>query len=165
MRRAVLGAVCAVAASTVLGFGCSSPATSPATSPNSFTNVYSTVISRNCTNVYCHDNGVSVKTSGGLDMSSQTIAYWSLVDHILEGASCGNIVLQKRVVPYQPDNSIMYLKVSQTNPPCGVQMPADPVKLWPTGPAGGVPVFSGTALPADEQQLIYNWIKEGAQNN
>ncbi len=160
MRHTVLGAVCATTTFAVLGLGCSSPPPPP----NSFTNVYARVIAPSCTNVYCHDNGVSVKFSG-LDMSSQTIAYWSLVDHILEGPSCGNVILQKRVIPYQPENSLLYLKVSKANPPCGVQMPADPVQLWPTGPVGGMAVFSGTAVPANEQQLIYDWIKEGAQNN
>jgi predicted CxxxxCH...CXXCH cytochrome family protein len=161
MRHAVLGAVCAITASSVLGFGCSSPPPGP----NSFTQVYSTVIAKNCTNVYCHDNGVSVKTSGGLDMSSQVIAYWSLVDHILEGPSCGDVILQKRVIPFQPENSVMYLKVSEANPPCGVQMPADPYLLWPTWVSAPEAVFSGTPLSAQDQQLIYNWIEEGAQNN
>jgi hypothetical protein len=160
MRHAVLGAVCAITASAVFGFGCSS--SPPAAS--SFTHVYTTVIAPNCTNVYCHNNGVSLKF-GGLDLSSQVIAYWSLVDHILEGPSCANIILQRRVVPFHPETSIMYQKVSQTNPPCGVQMPADPAQLWPSGKTPQAVVFSGTALTSDQQQLIYDWIKEGAQNN
>jgi hypothetical protein len=40
-------------------------------------------------------------------------------------------------------------------------MPANPYVLTLKGSA----VFSGTALTAAQQQLIYNWIKEGAQNN
>jgi predicted CxxxxCH...CXXCH cytochrome family protein len=160
MRHAVLGAVCAITASAVSGLGCGSPAPGP----NSFTNVYSTVIAPNCTNVYCHDNGVPV-TVGGLDMSNQVIAYWSLVNHVLEGPSCGNTIAQRRVIPSQPENSLLYLKVSMGNPPCGVQMPADPVALWPSGPGAPSAVFSGKALSSDDQRLIYNWIKEGAQND
>jgi predicted CxxxxCH...CXXCH cytochrome family protein len=161
MRHAVFS-VWGVAASAVFGLGCSSPA--PA--PNSFTNVYSNVIAKNCTNVYCHDNGVPV-TLGGLDMSNQVIAYWSLVNHVLEGPSCGTgtTISQRRVVPYQPENSLLYLKVSMANPPCGVQMPADPVALWPSGAGAPSMVFSGKALSSDDQKLIYNWIKEGAQND
>jgi hypothetical protein len=153
-------AVWGVAASAVFGFGCSSPAPTP----NSFTNVYSKVIAPNCTNVYCHGNGVPV-TVGGLDMSNQVIAYWSLVNHVLEGPSCGNTIAQRRVIPSQPENSLLYLKVSMANPPCGVQMPADPVALWPSGAGAPSAVFSGTALSSGDQQLIYNWIKEGAQND
>jgi hypothetical protein len=148
-----------MAAPAILGAGCSSPAPGP----NSFTNVYATVLAPSCTSDYCHSHGVSLKYSN-LDLSSQTIAYWSLYDHLLEGPACSGD-LGKRVVPYDPEDSALYQKVSEANPPCGVQMPADPNQLWPSGPTPQAVVFSGTALPADQQQLIYNWIKEGAQNN
>jgi predicted CxxxxCH...CXXCH cytochrome family protein len=161
MRNAVFGALCWTTAAAVLGLGCSS---SPP-SANSFTQVYTTVLAPNCTNVYCHINGANVKYFGGLDMSNQTIAYWSLVDHLLEGPSCSDATLGRRVLPYHPEKSILYLKVSETNPPCGVQMPADPYAQWPSGTTNPQTVFSGTPLPADQQQLIYNWIKDGAQNN
>jgi len=160
MRHAAIGAVCVLSGAMVLGFGCSSPA--PST--NSFAHVYSTAIAPNCTSPYCHNNGVSLKWSG-LDLSNQVIAYWSLVDHILEGPSCANLVSARRVVPFHPETSLLYEKVSQTNPPCGVQMPADPNALWPSGTTPQAVVFSGTPLTADDQQLIFNWIKEGGQNN
>jgi len=75
------------------------------------------------------------------------------------GPSCSE--MGTRVIPGQPDQSILYLKISQTQPPCGVQMPADPAALSAMATA----VFSGTALPDDQQQLIHDWILDGAQNN
>jgi hypothetical protein len=161
----VLGAVCGITAFGVLGFGCSSPAPSP----NSFTNVYSQVLATSCTSDYCHNHGVILKWSN-LDLSSQTLAYWSLYDHLAEGPVCSTS-LGKRVVPYQPEESLLYQKVAPSYwapgmiPPCGAQMPADPNQMWPSGAAIQQVVFSGTPLTDQQQQLIYNWIKEGAQNN
>jgi hypothetical protein len=126
---------------------------------NSFTEVYTQVIQPNCTNAFCHYQYVGTRY-GALDMSSQVDAYWSLVDQLCVGAACsgnGN----RRVIPGDPEDSIMYLKVSQASPPCGVQMPADVGALTQMGSAA----FSGTALTADQQNLIYNWILEGAPNN
>ncbi len=154
MRRAVLGAVCGLFASAAVGFGCSS---APPTA-NSFTQVYATIIAPTCSSAFCHNNGVSLRY-GGLDMSSRVIAYWSLVDQPLVGPSCA--LMGTRVVPFQPGASIMYQKVSQAMPPCGSQMPADTTALLTKGSS----VFSGTALTSDQQQLIYNWIADGAQNN
>ena len=150
----VLGAVCGLSASAVLSFGCSSPP--PAA--NSFTQVYTTVIAPTCSSDFCHNNGVGIRFCG-LDMSSRVVAYWNLVDQPLVGPSCA--LMGTRVVPFQPAASLMYLKVSQTMPPCGSQMPADPTTLLTKGSA----VFAGNALSSDEQQLIYNWIKDGAQND
>jgi len=154
------GAVYALCIAAALGLGCSSSAPSP----NSFTNVYTQALAPNCTNSYCHFYGVPTKWSG-LDLSNQVIAYWSMVDHLPEGAVCNAPSLGRRVVPFRPEDSILYQKVSQANPPCGVQMPADPAQLFPLGPGNPQVVFSGKALPSDQRQLIYNWIKEGAQNN
>lgn len=137
-----------------LGLGCSS---SPPP-PDSFTEVYQKVIQPTCSSAFCHFAGISIKLSA-LDMSSQTAAYWNLVDAPTLGAVCGS--MGTRVVPGDPDHSIMYLKVSRATPPCGNRMPADTVILERTQSA----VFSGTPLTADQQQLIYNWIKDGAQNN
>jgi predicted CxxxxCH...CXXCH cytochrome family protein len=154
MRRTVLEAVCALLASAILALGCSSPAPPP----NSFSEVYAKVIAPTCSNDYCHFNGVSIRYSA-LDMSSRVIAYWNLVDQPLTGPSCA--LMGRRVVPFQPDASFMYQKVSKTMPPCGAQMPAETVELLTKGSA----VFSGNALTSDQLQLIFNWIAEGAQNN
>jgi hypothetical protein len=93
-------------------------------------------------------------------MSSQTIAYWSLLDVLCEGA-CGGTGF-RRVAPGDPANSMLYIKVSATTQMCGVQMPADDSLAYKTT---GEPSFSGSALSPTLQQLIYSWIKEGAQNN
>jgi hypothetical protein len=146
----------------LLASGCSaldpSPASNTSPAPNSFTEVYRTIIAPTCTNDYCHYNGVGIRYSA-LDMSSQVYAYQSLVGQPCMGPSCSE--MGTRVIPGQPDQSILYLKVSQAMPPCGSQMPADPVALTATGAS----VFSGTALPTDQQQLIHDWILGGAQNN
>jgi hypothetical protein len=151
------GAAFALSISMVLfGSGCSS---STAPSANSFTEVYAQIIGPSCTNDFCHYQNVGIRY-GALDMSTQIAAYWSLADVLCAGASCsgnGN----RRVVPGDPSDSILYLKVSESSPPCGAQMPADEAALRESGTT----VFSGTPLTADQQQLIYNWIYEGAQNN
>jgi hypothetical protein len=152
MKRAVLGA--AFALSVALALGCSSPPP-PA---NSFTEVYTKVIQPTCNSDFCHYSGVGIRYSA-LDLSSQVTAYWSLFAQPAMGASCSE--MGTRVVPGQPENSILYRKVSEAMPPCGSQMPANPTTLRSTGTT----TFSGTALTADQQMLIYNWILEGAQNN
>ncbi|HVZ86112.1 MAG TPA: hypothetical protein VHG72_04040 [Polyangia bacterium] len=142
--------------------GCSAldpaPASTAPPAAHSFTEVYRTVLAQTCSNDYCHYNGIGIRY-GALDMSSQVYAYWSLVGQPCMGPSCSE--MGTRVIPGQPDQSILYLKVTQTMPPCGSQMPADPAVLTATGNS----VFSGTALPDDQQQLIHDWILDGAQNN
>jgi hypothetical protein len=155
MRHAVLAAVSALSASAGLALGCSSPAPPAA---DSFTEVYAQVIAPSCSSAFCHYNGIGIRY-GALDMSSRVIAYWNLVDQPLTGPSCA--LMGSRVLPYQPEASIMYQKVSQTTPPCGSQMPADPEAFLTKGSS----VFSGKALSPDQLQLIFNWIAEGAQNN
>jgi hypothetical protein len=152
MRHAILGA--AFTAAVSMAVGCSSPP--PAA--NSFTEVYTKVIQPTCNSEFCHYSGVGIRYSA-LDLSSQVTAYWNLFEQPALGGSCSE--MGTRVVPGQPEISILYVKISETTPPCGAQMPANPNTLRTTGTA----TFSGTALPADQQALIYNWILEGAQNN
>ena len=155
MKRAVLGAVGGLCASLVLGLGCTA---APAPGPHAFSEVYATVIAPSCSSPFCHNNGVGIRYSG-LDMSSRVVAYWNLVDQPLAGPSCA--LMGTRVVPFQPAASLMYEKVNKAMPPCGSQMPANPTELLTKGSA----VFSGTALSSDQQQLIYDWIADGAQND
>jgi hypothetical protein len=163
MRKSALGAVCALSIVGVLSSGCSAldeitgGGTTPS-GPHSFTQVYTEVIQPTCTSSFCHYNGVGIRYSA-LDLSSRVYAYWSLVGQPCAGPSCSEN--GTRVIPGNPGASIMYLKVSETMPPCGSQMPADPDALT----AQGTSVFSGTALPDDQQQLIYDWIQAGALNN
>jgi hypothetical protein len=162
MRHTVLGTVFALSASVVLSFGCGSNTPSSA---NSFTKVYTEVIQPKCSNDFCHYNGVDIRF-GALDLSSQVRAYWSLVNMPCMGSSCSTGM---RVVPWNPDASVLYLKLlADDQVPaglsrCGTQMPAD--KDGYTTNGAGVETFSGPSLPADEQQLIYDWIQEGALYN
>jgi hypothetical protein len=160
MKHSIVGAAVALVAGTVaLGVGCSSPP--PAA--YSFTEVYKQIIQPNvssagCTSAFCHYAGVGIRYSA-LDMSSQVVAYWNLVDQACIGPLCG--AMGTRVVPFHPDESIMYLKVSETTPPCGSQMPADVTVLVDTGEAQ----FSGKPLSTPQLNLLKEWINEGAQNN
>jgi hypothetical protein len=156
MRHTVLGAVFTLSAAAALTFGCGSNTPSSA---NSFTNVYAEVIQPQCSNDFCHFNGTSIRFSA-LDLSSKVRAYWSLVGLPCMGPACSQSGI--RVVPWQPDISIMYQKLSPS-PPCGIQMPADSATYSTNGTSELT--FSGPALPSDQQQLIYNWIQEGAQDN
>jgi hypothetical protein len=152
----------AVAVASVLGAGCAplDPLDAPNPSPGaiSFTAVYRRVIAPTCSSNFCHYNLVGIRYSA-LDMSSQAYAYWGLVGQPAMGPSCSE--MGTRVIPGQPDQSVLYLKVSKSMPPCGSQMPADPVALTATGTS----IFSGNTLPADEQQLIHDWIAAGAPND
>lgn len=155
MKHVILEAAFAISVSGVLGIGCG-PGVAP--SANSFTRVYAEVIGPNCTNSFCHYDSVPTRYSA-LDMSTRVRAFWSLVAQPSLGPAC--FQQGTRVVPGNPDASIMYLKISMTTPKCGAQMPADRAQLLTLGSA----MFSGTAVSPDQQQLVRAWIEEGAQNN
>jgi hypothetical protein len=162
MRRTVLGAVFALSVSVTLSLGCGSGAPPAA---NSFTKVYTEVIQPSCANDYCHYYGVAganalTPGNSGLDMSSKLRAYWSLVNQPCIGTSCNQ--MGTRVVPGDPGSSMLFLKVSEAAPPCPSQMPAD-INQFLT--YGNVVFIAGTALLQEKQDLIQNWIQDGAQNN
>jgi len=164
MNRGAINHALALATAMAMAAGCGSDLggvfvmpTHTAT-PKSFTLLYDTVLRPSCSNDYCHYSGVGVRYSA-LDMSSRSYAYWSLVDQPAAGPGCSR--MGTRVVPGDRDHSLLYLKVSQTMPPCGARMPANPTTLLTKGTAE----FSGTALPEDQQQLISDWIANGAQND
>jgi hypothetical protein len=153
----------ALAMTTALAAGCGSDLgsvfvmpTNTAT-PKSFTQLYETVLRPSCSNDYCHYSGVGVRYSA-LDMSSRSYAYWSLVDQPAAGPGCSR--MGTRVIPGDPDHSLLYLKVSQPMP-CGARMPANPMILLTKGTSE----FSGTPLPEEQQQLIAEWIANGAKND
>jgi hypothetical protein len=156
MRRTLLRAVFALSALASCSLGCGSNTSSSA---NSFTKVYEEVIQPQCANDFCHYNGASIRYSA-LDLSSKVRAYWSLVDLPCMGPACSQSGM--RVAPWQPDHSIFYLKLLPS-PPCGIQMPADSTGFYTNGTSDLK--FSGKALSTDAQQLIYNWILEGAPYN
>lgn len=122
------------------------PAPSPTASPGvaTFTSVYDGVIARNC--LGCHGE-VPSGEAGVLLMATRAQAYAQLVNVPAGGTACagqGRI----RVVPGDPDGSLLYNKVSKPQPACGLPMPA---------PTGG--------LPAGDVQLIRDWILRGAPND
>jgi len=51
-------------------------------------------------------------------------------------------------IPCDPDNSFLYEKISSATPSSGVQMP-----------------MAADALTAEEQQLVYDWLAQGAPRN
>jgi hypothetical protein len=155
MRQTVLAATIALTACAALGLGCGSNTPSSA---NSFTNVYTEIIQPTCSNDFCHYNGEGIRY-GALDMSSKVRAFWSLVGQPCMGPNCYK--QGTRVLPGDPDNSVMYQKLSADTLKCGSQMPADTQQLL----IKGYSVFSGPPLAADQMQLIHDWIQEGALNN
>ena len=135
-----------------------------------FTNVYASIISNrqtgHCTN--CHGG------SGNLDMSTQAKAYMNLVGSgavtepdagddggtdggdasvfggvPVQGNQCGPADAGLRVDPGHPESSVLYSKVHDSPPVCGMQMPL------------GGPVY----LSPPYVQLIHDWIAAGAPND
>jgi len=88
----------------------------------------------------CHD---SATRRAGLDLSEGN-AYTNLVN-----VNSSQNASWKRVVPGSPQESLLYLKVSQDSPPVGGRMPPPP----------------RSALTAEQQDKIRDWILQGAQNN
>jgi hypothetical protein len=114
--------------------------------PGTWSQVYSQVIAVRCAPCHTTPAGPGIQL-GHLNMTSQTAAYSNLVNVATAGSACAGV--GTRIVPGQPDSSILYLKVSLDDPsPCGLKMPA----------AGG-------PLSQDEVNLIESWINAGAQNN
>jgi predicted CxxxxCH...CXXCH cytochrome family protein len=146
-----------------LSFGCSSSSKGGATGTDtstgtstametgpSFSTVYP-IMAASCTNVTCHYAGAeSAPAAGSLDMSSQASAYMNLVNVTVTAPSdlppgAGDMCTGKRVVPGDSSMSLVYLKVSELMPPCGVQMPKVGANLTPAQIA-----------------TIKTWIDEGA---
>lgn len=112
--------------------GATGPGTATIAGP-SFEEVYEGVLApRSCTSLYCH-------ASFGGDMHA---TYLQLLGGVAEGDGCGGA---KLVIPGDPEQSMLYLKVSMAKPPCGERMP-----------------FAGVVLPAAETDLIRAWIDAGA---
>jgi hypothetical protein len=155
MRQTVLAAIFALSGCAVFSLGCGSNTPSSA---NSFTKVYTEIIQPTCSSVFCHYNGEGIRY-GALDMSSKVRAYWSLVGQPCMGPNCYK--MGTRVLPGDPDNSAILQKLSATTLKCGSQMPADTQQLL----TKGYSIFTGPELPADQVQLIRDWIQEGALDN
>ena len=134
-------------AALVLGagaFGCSSSTanTGAAAQSETFTDLYTTVLQTNCATH--HAAGAE---DSFLDLSTQAVAYKSLVGVKADGPACGSSGLT-RVIVGSPSTSLLYEKVAESSPPCGQQMP-----------------YGGPYLSAADQEKVYNWIADGAPNN
>jgi hypothetical protein len=114
--------------------------------PITFTTVYTTIIANRCAPCHTTSTGIGV-TQGMLDMTTQANAYTNLVNTAAAGSACSGH--GTRVVPNQPDSSILYLKISLDDPsPCGAKMP-----------------FGLAPLPQSEVTSIQDWILQGAKND
>jgi len=140
-----LGALCSLAcsggSSSARGIAIESVADSAA-APATFSEVYATILQPTCSE--CH-------APGGIgsfqDFSSQSNAYAALVGVKASGPSCGSSD-ETRVVAGNASQSLLFQKVSETNPPCGSQMPL-----------GGPPLSSA------QMTLLEDWITNGALND
>jgi hypothetical protein len=103
-----------------------------------FAEVYEKALApHGCTDGYCHH-----WEEGPADVSAAKRAYASLVGVAAPGDDCGGA---ERVVPGDPEHSLVFLKVSMAKPPCGARMP-----------------FHGDPLTAEQVDLIRAWIEGGA---
>lgn len=94
-----------------------------------------------CKLANCHGKGVA-----GVDMSSMQAAYNSLVNQPSDPSRPCADQGYERVVPGEPEASLMYLKLN-IRPPCGQQMPP------------------GGQLSERARDRVRDWILKGAQND
>lgn len=79
--------------------------------------------------------------SGGLSLNSASVSYADLVN-VLAQAGC---VTKKRVLPRDPDNSVLYMRLAGT---CKDRMP-----------------LGGNPISATDLLTVRKWIRQGAKNN
>jgi hypothetical protein len=120
-----------------------------------FTRVWNEILVRKtCSSMTCHGAGI-----GNLQMDTQANAYLNLVGIPAAGPMCatsGKI----RVVPGDPDNSLMLDKISHSPPSCGGTMPMG-AKVDPA-------CISAAPAQCDTQpeiMLVHDWIAAGAMND
>ena len=89
----------------------------------------------------CHGKGLI-----GLNMASKQAAYASLVDQPPSPKGSCEMLGKKRVVPKDPDESLLFLKLT-VDAPCGQQMPP------------------GGQLPEEAREKVRAWSEAGAKNN
>ena len=106
-----------------------------------FAEVYQILELQGCTAGYCHGAG-----QGGLTMTDAATSYMNLVGVDATTSVCG---LQQRVVPGDPDQSIMWRRVR----PLAMDMGMACADKMPQGTDG---------LPDAEAQVVYDWIAGGA---
>jgi hypothetical protein len=136
-------AAAGISGGTIAGVAGSMQAKTPPTMDDdmpTFTNIY-TFDFRSCRVETCHGGGLA-----GLNMSSQDYAWNSLVNQPANPDRLCAMLGKQRVVPSDPDNSLLYLKLD-INAPCGQQMPP------------------GGQLARKARERIRTWIALGAKND
>ncbi len=96
---------------------------------------------RTCRNPDCHGGGII-----GLNFASKDAAYESMLNQPAYPMGQCVMLAKQRLVPGDPDNSLLYLKLDQ-NAPCGQNMPP------------------GGQLPPKERDRVRTWIMNGAKND
>jgi hypothetical protein len=106
-----------------------------------FTRVFEEVVTATrCGGPLCHG-----LTAGGFRMGSKDAVYTAFVGQPGGGAHCGDSGYI-RVVPGDPEASLLYLKLDHRQP-CGDPMPG------------------GDRLPDEQIELVRAWIEAGAHND
>jgi hypothetical protein len=148
--------IAAAMVATTSMFGCSEsndggPPPQQQPGPPSLTRVTKEVITaKACASLPCHDN-----PQNGFVLTSKAALHTDLVDQAAGGPSCGPnsgpdggpSPTYIRVIPGDPENSLLYQKLAGS-PPCGDPMP--PL----TDPLG-----------SEQVKLVYDWIALGAKND
>lgn len=136
----------ATVAHLVLFSGCETSTTAPPPEPPkptvSFASQIQPIFDTHC--IRCHVTGGFANNSGIPLRLIGSVSYNLLVSR--SSVQRTDLML---VSPGNPDASLLYLKISSSNPPVGRQMPWD----------------RGTTLTAEEIELVRTWISEGAANN
>lgn len=104
--------------------------------PVSFSTQVQPIFTNRCVNAGCHPGG------GAPFPLQASVSYGNLVGVTATNGPCAG---DKRVLPFSADASALVKRLEGT---CGFQMP-----------------LGGTPLPADQIQLIRDWINQGAANN
>jgi hypothetical protein len=102
------------------------------------------------------------ESDAGPDLSSEqiTLVYTNLVNVASRAAPA-----IQRVVPNQPENSFLMMKLDGKLEPVRSQCQLAPTQTPSGHPCGDVMPRGGQILPTRERDLIRVWIKEGASDN
>ncbi len=127
---------------TTSGAGGAGAAAAPAT----FTAVLAVFADTKNNCALCH----AMMLGGGLvfDPKDRQAAYQALVGVVSNGLNGSQCAGRTYVVPFQPDASLLYDKLSNPTPSCGLRMPA-----------------SGVVLTDTEIATVRAWIQAGAMND
>ena len=113
-----------------------------ATGAPTFTAIWDEVfVPTGCNSGSCHGGG-----AGGLSMASKDEAWRDLVNVVSDGPACASTGLV-RVVPGDPETSLLVDKIANRPPVCGSAMP-----------------FAGP-LDAKQVEQVREWIRRGAAND